>query len=83
MSREPRCPARLRSKPIAKRHSRESWTAPGTADALGPRDPREEAAYVELAALQDGETLADYGHVPLVELAKRYGNRFTSDAPVN
>jgi len=38
---------------------------------------------VELAALQDGETLADYGHVPLVELAKRYGNRFTSDAPVN
>jgi hypothetical protein len=38
---------------------------------------------VDLAALQDGGTLADYGHVPLAELAKRYGNRFTSDGPVN
>ena len=49
----------------------------------GPREPREEAAYVDLAALQNGKTFADYGHVSLVEVAKWPGARFTGDKPVN
>src|ERR1700687_4494196 len=49
----------------------------------GPCEPREEAADVDLAALQNGEPLADYRHIALVEVTKRPRGRFTGDNPMN
>ena len=49
----------------------------------GPGEPCEEPAEVDFAALQNGEALADYGHVALVEVAKRPRPRFARDHPVN
>jgi len=39
----------------------------------GPCEPRDRAAYMDLAALQNGETLADYRHGALIEVTKRPG----------
>src|SRR6476660_2741864 len=49
----------------------------------GPREPRDVAAYMDTASLQNGETLADYGHAALVEVAKRLGRRLAGQTPVD
>src|ERR1700730_3910110 len=49
----------------------------------GPCEPSEAAADVDLAALQNGEPLADHCHIALVEVTKRPRGRFTGDNPMN
>ena len=49
----------------------------------GPCEPCQKAAYADLAALQNGETLADYGHVSFVEIAKWLRPRFAGNTPTD
>ena len=49
----------------------------------GPHQPCRKAADVDLAALQDGETLSHDGHTPLVEVTKRTLRGFAGDAPMD
>jgi hypothetical protein len=52
--------------------------------AIGcPREPRRKAAQVDLAGLQNGKTLADYGHVAFVEVTKWTRCGFSGDTSVN
>jgi hypothetical protein len=48
-----------------------------------PREPSHDAAYMELAGLQHGKTLAHYGHVPFIEIAKWARRVITDDTVVN
>ena len=49
----------------------------------GPGEPCDEPANVDFAGLQNGEALADYGQISLIEVAKRCRPRFARDHPVN
>src|SRR3954451_12359 len=48
-----------------------------------PSEARHEAADVELAALENGETLTDHCHVALIEVTKWTRRGFAGKTPVN
>lgn len=48
-----------------------------------PREPRAEAAHMDLAALEDGKALPNDSHASFVEVMKRARRRFADDAVVN
>src|SRR6266853_5280753 len=48
-----------------------------------PREPSHDAAYMELAGLQHSKTLAHYGHVPFIEIAKWARHRIAVDTAVD
>src|SRR5438132_13089876 len=48
-----------------------------------PSEPRQDAADVDLAGLENGKTLADYRHVALIEVTKRTRCGFAGNTPVN
>src|SRR5436190_7750213 len=48
-----------------------------------PRKPCQESAKAKFPALQNGESLADHGHVPLVKIAERRRRGSAHHARVN
>jgi hypothetical protein len=48
-----------------------------------PCEPCHEAAYADLAALQDGEALTDYRHTAFVKVTEWSGHGFAADTAVN
>src|SRR3954453_1045268 len=48
-----------------------------------PSEPRQNAAHVDLAALENGKTFADHRHVAFVEVTKRTRRGFAGNTPLN